>query len=89
MDITASATTDTDRKEYVISDEARRRIDNTFTYRAPKGDQIRRYEGLRNEAKMLAYMIEAYVPDSKEKSLAKTHLEEVIMWANKAIAINE
>ena len=75
--------------EYVVSDEARRRIENTFTYHAPKSDQTRRYGALRDEAKMLAFMIEAYVPNSREKSLALTKLEECIMHANSGIARNE
>jgi hypothetical protein len=89
MDITATVTTDTDHKEYVISDDARRRIENTFTYHAPKGDQTCRYAGLRNTAKELAFLIEAYVPNSREKSLALTKLEECIMHANAGIARNE
>ena len=75
--------------EYAISDAERARIENNFTYHSPITDQPRRYQGLREEAKRLAYLIEAYVPDSREKSLALTNLEGAIMWANAGIARNE
>ena len=75
--------------EYVIPDEMRQRIENTFTYHAPKGDQQRRYEGLRERAKVLAYMICAYVPPGREQSSALTKLEEAIFHANAGIARGE
>ena len=37
----------------------------------------------------LAELIEACCPDSREKSLAHTKVEEAAMWANAAIARNE
>jgi predicted DNA-binding helix-hairpin-helix protein len=37
----------------------------------------------------LAELIEACCPDSREKSLAHTKVEEATMWANAAIARNE
>lgn len=36
----------------------------------------------------LALNINARVPEGREKSLAITHLEEVMLWANAAIARN-
>lgn len=63
-------------------------IENSFTYHAPKGDQQARYVILRDDAKKLAFLIIANTPTSREQSLAITHLEEAIMWANKAIACN-
>jgi hypothetical protein len=65
------------------------RLDNSFTYHAPKGNQTDRYHRLRETAKVLAVQINEEVPNSREKSLAITKLEEAIMWANKAIACNE
>lgn len=64
-------------------------IENRFTYHSPKGDQNQRYESLRGTAKVLAELIESYCPESREKSLAFTKLEEAIMWANASIARNE
>ena len=64
-------------------------IENNFSYHAPKDDQPKRYENIRNKAKMLAAYINEYCPDSREKSLAMTKLEEAVMWANASIARNE
>jgi len=38
---------------------------------------------------MLAAYINENCPDSREKSLAFTKLEEAVMWANASIARNE
>lgn len=65
-----------------------KRIENNFTYHAPKEHQVKRYQELRDKAKELAYLIEEYCPESREKSLAMTKLEESIAWANAAIARN-
>lgn len=64
-------------------------IENNFAYHYQKGNQSKRYEGLRNKAKELAYLIELNCPDSREKSEAMTHLENSLMWANASIARNE
>ena len=42
-----------------------------------------------NKAKLLAAYIDEKCPDSWEKSLAMTKLEECVMWANASIARNE
>lgn len=62
---------------------------NNFTYHPPFGDQPQRYENMRNEAKNLATHIIAHTPESREQSLALTNLEQVVFWANAAIARNE
>ena len=64
-------------------------IDNNFTYHPPSQSQQEKYVFLRDGAKELAYMINAFCPESREKSLALTKLEESIMWANASIARNE
>lgn len=66
----------------------KQRIDNNFSYHAPKSDQQQRYENLRANAKGLANLIDELCPDSREKSLAMTKLEETVMWANASIARN-
>ena len=66
-----------------------KRFENTYTYHAPKGDQTARYAKLRAKARELAELIEACCPDSREKSLAHTKVEEATMWANAAIARND
>jgi hypothetical protein len=64
-------------------------IENNFTYHKPQPGQNEKYEMLRAKAKELAHMIAGQCPDSREKSLAITSLEQSIMWANAAIARNE
>lgn len=64
-------------------------IERNFTYHAPKDDQQQRYESIRYKAKMLTAYINEYCPDSREKSLAITKIEEAVMWANASIARNE
>lgn len=60
-----------------------------FTYHPPSGDQPRRYEDLRRNGYTLAGLIVASCPESRERALALTKLEEAIMWANAAIARRE
>ncbi len=65
------------------------KIDDVFKYHSPKDDQSQRYEQLREKAKELACLIDELCPDSREKSLAFTNLEQASMWANASIARNE
>lgn len=60
-----------------------------FTYHAPKGDQAERYVMIRNAAAKFGTLIENVCPESREKSLAFTKLEEAVMWANASIARRE
>lgn len=71
------------------TDSMKARLENNFTYHAPKEDQQQRYLELRARAKDLAFLIVAETPPSREQSCALTSLEEAIFWANAAIARNE
>ena len=64
-------------------------IENTFTYHKPFGTQQDRYVEIRAKAKELAEIIVKDTPVSREQSVALTHLQTAIMFANAAIAINE
>jgi hypothetical protein len=64
-------------------------IEETFSYHAPKEGQVEKYAELREKAKELAYLIEKDCPNSREKSLAITNLQQSIMFANASIAIHE
>ena len=63
-------------------------VDKNFTYHKPTEDQIVQYEKIRFEAKILALILLNECPDSREKSVALTKLEETVMWANASIARN-
>lgn len=62
------------------------RIENAYTYHAPKEGQEDKHQRIRAKAKELAYLIDEECPDSREKSLAMTKLEECAMWANASVA---
>ena len=64
-------------------------IKNNFSYHSPKEGQPEKYTSLRETAKEFAYLLNDLCPDSREKSLAMTKLEECVMWANASIARNE
>ena len=64
-------------------------LDNRFTYHAPKENQPIKYGLVRDMAADFAKLINELCPDSREKSLAITNLEQAVMWANASIARNE
>ena len=61
-------------------------LENRFTYHAPKEGQPEMYEAIRDRACNYAIFLNATCPDSREKSLALTKLDEVVFWANASIA---
>ena len=63
-------------------------IEKRFSYHPPKDDQPALYQAIRDMAKMLATIIDNTCPESREKSLAFTNLEQAVMWANASIARN-
>lgn len=62
---------------------------NRFTYHPPKDGQPERYQSIRDAGLKLALLINANTPPSREQSLALTHIEDAVMWANAAIARHE
>lgn len=57
-----------------------------FTYHPPKEEQVAAFQEIRAQAMYLARYITQASPDCRERSLAITKLEEVVMWANAGIA---
>lgn len=66
-----------------------KQLKDIFSYHMPITDQAVRYESLRYQAFCLSLKIQDFCPESREKALAITNLQQAIMWANAAIAINE
>jgi hypothetical protein len=63
-----------------------RELMNRFTYHAPKEGQPKKYEAMRAGALKLAELVNVSCPESREKALALNKLDEVVFWANAAIA---
>lgn len=61
-------------------------IENRFTYHPPDNNDTNKYLLIRARAKELAKLIDEMCPESREKSLAITKIEEAVMWANASIA---
>jgi hypothetical protein len=64
-----------------------RDLDNRFAFH-PASTQNRQddHSAIRVECRGLADFLNDRLPEGREKSLAITHLEEVMMWSNAAIA---
>lgn len=69
----------------MFTTKANLEIENNFTYHAPTPEQAEMIVNIRDKARMFAYLIDNSAPDSREKSLAMTNLEQAVMWANAAI----
>lgn len=66
------------------------RLEHNLTNHPPANDTvIERFESLREDAKFLGASIIVLCPNSREKALALTNLEQTVMWAVAAIARNQ
>lgn len=63
-------------------------LQNRFAYHKPKPGQLDDYKQIRDDVYAVALLIDDLCPDSREKSLAITKLEEAVFWANASIARN-
>ena len=61
---------------------------NPFEYQQPTPEQVEQIEAIRSILKNTHATILETLPPSRERSLALTKLEEVSMWANKAVVFN-
>lgn len=62
-------------------------LETRFTFHPVTDElQVERYKKVRSVAGAFAGLLNAICPDGRELSLAITHLEEVVMWANAGIA---
>jgi hypothetical protein len=64
----------------------KRELDNLFSYHPPQGDQVARYNLLREAGKSLALIILELTPSCPDQTAAIRKVREAIMTANAAIA---
>lgn len=64
-------------------------IDNIFSYHPPKGDQVERYNAIREAGKAFALVLLENTPASPDQTVAIRKVREAVMTANAAIAIGE
>jgi len=75
--------------KYKVIEKTMQELVVRFTYHKPKKGQNLRYEQVRDDAGTFAANLCRLCPESRELSLALTKLEEVVFWANSAIARRE
>ena len=64
-------------------------IDNRFAFHAASTEEKRNeHTSIRELCRVLATTLNEKLPEGREKSRAFTHLEEVMLWSNAAIARN-
>lgn len=63
-------------------------LQNRFDYHPPTEDKKKDHSDLRASFLGIATEVDEVCPDSRELSLAITHLEEAMFWSNAAIARN-
>lgn len=71
-----------------MSDPVRGGGKDIFEYQAPTPEMVESIKIVRLRCKMVYDELMRFVPPSRERSIAITKLEEVSMWANKAIVFN-
>jgi hypothetical protein len=67
--------------------ETAKDLSKRFEYHPPKTQTvIEMHQDVRSECLSMALSLNQTLPDGREKALAITKLEEVMFWANAAIA---
>lgn len=62
-------------------------IENRFKFHAATTEEKRdEHTSIRQACRRLADELNERLPEGREKSLAVTHLEEVMFWSNAAVA---
>lgn len=74
--------------EHKLTEKDIARLEKDFTYHPPKPGQAEMYEEIRLAAKGFAALILFVCPDSRERSLAMTKIDEAVAHANSSIARN-
>lgn len=67
-------------------EEINDRIQNDFKFHPADEAKGQTHQAVREACELAAHKINSLVPESREKSLALTKLEEAMFWANAGIA---
>lgn len=72
---------------YVPSDSDERTVNNTMRhqYRVLSDDEKETMVWIKDEALTMLDYIDTHVPKGREASIAKTKIEEAVMWAVKGL----
>jgi hypothetical protein len=62
-------------------------LEDRFTFHPATDKTGPLHDDVRRKHLLMAVWVNEMVPDSREKSLALTALQEAMMWANAAVAI--
>ena len=62
-------------------------LKRSLTNHTPPSQVVPMIEEIREHARDLGARIIAVCPDTRERSLALTHLEETVMWAVKSLVL--
>ena len=77
-------------EEIALPADPHDQLEHNLTNHPPVDDSIvKRFEVIRDEAKVLGRQILNSCPESRERSLALTNLEQTVMWAVASIARNQ
>lgn len=63
-------------------------IHTRHSYQKPTWEAAQKHDDINNTLEAVALKFEDMLPESREKSIVHTKLEEVRFWANAAIARN-
>ena len=75
-------------RELALEDLARRDVNERFRFHPATSATGPKHEEIRDKHRELALWVLANLPDSRERSLALTALQEAMMWANAGVAIH-
>lgn len=69
-----------------IPPEVKADLENRFRHHPPTGEKVDKHYQLREKSLELAELIAELCPESRERSLSFTNLEQALFWANASIA---
>lgn len=63
-------------------------LENRFSYHPATKDTAPQHARVRDECLIFAIWLDDHLPDGRDKAVAFTKLQEVMHWANSAIAMS-